>query len=125
MQIADSRLTPDAFGDPAERMGSRAVCDAVTITTVHDGTDTFIADVTASADGDTTATIPHTLGAIPEEVILTPTLSQALTALSAWAAPVASIDATNVVCTKLTSTGSGSATKQLRVTIKRPHTLGR
>ncbi len=118
-----NRLTPDAFGDPAGRLGSRCLCDTVTITTVFDGPDSFIADVVASADGDVTATIPHLIGATPEEVYLIPTLSQALTALSGWAATT--IDATNVVCTKLASTGSGSATKQLRVIAKRPHTLGR
>lgn len=117
------RLVPDAFADPAERMGPSAVCDAVTITTVFDGTDTHIADVIAAADGDTTATIPHTLGAAPAEVTVTQLLSQALTALSAWA--VTTIDATNVVLTKLTSTGSGNAGAQIRVIIKRPHSLGR
>ncbi len=120
-----NRLTPDAFGDPALRLRSAVVCDTVTITTVYDGEDTFIADITASADADVTATIPHTLGAVPAEVYIMPALEQALTALSQWVAPIASIGATNVICTKLTSTGSGSATKQARVIIKRPHTLGR
>lgn len=95
---------------------------SVTITNVLAGTNTFIATVVASADGDTTATIPHGMAAVPKEVNITQTLSQALTALSAWAA--VTIDATNIVCTKLTSTGSGSATSQLRVTAKTPHTLG-
>jgi hypothetical protein len=121
-----NRLVPDAFGDPARLIGqSRVLCDTVTITTVYDGEDTFIADVTASADGDVTATIPHTMGVAPGEVYLLPALEQALTALSCWVCPVASIGVTNVVCTKLTSTGSGSATKQLRVIAKRPHSLGR
>lgn len=96
---------------------------AVTITTVLAGAYTYIGDVVASADADTTATIPHGLGVIPKVVTLTPTLSQGLTALSAWVAPVASIDATNVVCTKLTSTGSGSATKQLRVMAQAPNSI--
>lgn len=95
---------------------------AVTLTTVlaiTKGT-MNIQDVVASADGDTTATLPHLLVNIPLFVTATQLLSQALTALSAWAA--GTIDATNVVLTKLTSTGSGSATKQLRVVAWAPHT---
>lgn len=95
---------------------------AVTITTVYDGEDTFIATVTATADGDTTATIPHGLGVAPAEFYATQLISQALTALSAWSWAA---DATNVVGTKLTSTGSGNASAQARVVIKRPHSLGR
>ena len=110
--------------DPGTRLGRACGLQrAVTITTVFDGPDSFIADVIATADADTTATIPHTLGAAPQEVTITQLISQALTALSAWA--VTTIDATNVVCTKLTSVGSGNAGAQLRVIIKRPHSIGR
>lgn len=81
----------------------------------------MIVDVIASADGDVTATIPHLMSGTPKEVLITQLLSQALTALSAWA--VTSIGATNVVLTKLASTGSGSGTAQLRVVIGLPNTL--
>ena len=96
---------------------------AVSLTTILDGVDEHIVDVIATADADTTATIPHTLGAAPLEVTITQLISQALTALSAWA--VTTIDATNVVLTKLTSVGSGNAAAQVRVIIKRPHSIGR
>jgi len=95
---------------------------AVTLTTILAYTkgSMNIQDVVASADGDTTATLPHLLGAAPLFVVATQLLTQALTALSAWAA--GTIDATNVVLTKLASTGSGSATAQLRVCAWLPHT---
>ncbi len=82
---------------------------------------TMIVDVTATADGDVTATIPHLMAAAPKKVTITPLLSQALTALSAWAATT--INGTNVVLTKLASTGSGNALAQLRVTIELPNTI--
>lgn len=95
---------------------------AVTVTTIFDGADSHIVDIIATADADTTATIPHTLGAAPAEVYITPLL-QAPAAVSEWAATT--IDATNVVLTKGTGAGSGNAGAQLRVVIKRPHSIGR
>lgn len=97
---------------------------AVSIAVIRQGAanrDSHVADVTATADADTTATIPHGLGAAPQEVTLTPLL-QAPGALSAWAATT--INATNVVLTKSTAVGSGNAGAQLRCIIKRPHTIG-
>lgn len=94
---------------------------AVTVTTVFDGTDTHIADVEATADADTVATIPHTLGAIPAEVYITGLLAAA--AISLWRATT--IDATNVVLTKSTTAGSGAAGNQVRCIVKRPHSIGR
>ncbi len=82
-------------------------------------------DVVATADGDTTATIPHLMGSAnppgstpPLKVTITPLISQALTALSAW---TAATGAANVVLTKLASTGSGNANPQIRVHIEKPH----
>lgn len=95
---------------------------AVTVTTIFTGTDSIIRDIIATADADTTATIPHGLGAAPAEVYTTELL-QAPAALSAWA--VTTIDATNVVLTKGTGAGSGNAGAQVRVVIKRPHSIGR
>jgi hypothetical protein len=93
---------------------------AVTLSTVLAGSTMNIQDVIASADADVTATLPHLLVNTPLLVILTQTISQALTALSAWAATT--VNATNVICTKLASTGSGNAGKQLRVVAWAPHT---
>lgn len=94
---------------------------SITVTNVLAGTNTFIADVKATADGDVTATIPHGMAAAPKVVLFTQLLSQGLTALSAWAATT--IDGTNIVLTKLTSTGSGNANNQVRVTAMTPHSL--
>ncbi len=94
---------------------------AVTLTTVLAGTDKRIVDVEASADADTTATIPHSLGAAPLEPIIAWLLLAAT--LSLWRATT--IDATNVVLTKSTTAGSGAAGVQARVIINRPHSIGR
>lgn len=94
---------------------------AVTVTNILAGVDALIADVEATADADTTATIPHGLGGTPQDISYIPLL-QAPAAVSAWAATT--IDGTNVVLTKGTGVGSGSAGAQVRVTIKRPHSIG-
>lgn len=87
-----------------------------------------VADVIATADADTTATITHNFGLSAAElasgdprVILTPLISQALTALSAWA--VTAIATNSITLTKLTSVGSGNASAQLRVSVQRPHSI--
>lgn len=94
---------------------------AVTVTAVLAGTDTYIADIEATADADTTATITHGLGATPLEVSKCE-LAVAAT-LSLWRATT--INSTTVVMTKSTTASSGAAGNQVRVTIKRPHTIGR
>ena len=94
---------------------------AVTNTVVLNGTDSHIVDVEATADADTTATIPHTLSAAPQEVYVTPLAAAAIT--SGWR--VTTIDATNVVLTKGTGGGSGAAGVQVRCIIKLPHSIGR
>lgn len=94
---------------------------AVNITTVFDGPDSHVVDVEATADADTTATIPHTLGVTPERFTIT---WRALAAtLSLWR--VTTVDATNVVLTKSTTAGSGAAGIQARCVILRPHSIGR
>ena len=92
---------------------------AVTITNVLAGTHTKIADVEATADADTTATIPHGLGAIPLDVQITWLVAAA--AISLWRATT--IDATNVVLTKATTMGSGAAGQQVRVRASLPHSI--
>jgi hypothetical protein len=94
---------------------------AVTVTPVVAGVRLHISDVTATADADVTATVPHGLPTTPTIVVLTQLISQALTALSAWAATT--IDGTNVVATKLASVGSGNANAQLRVIAMAPHSI--
>lgn len=97
---------------------------AVSTTPVLSGTTKFIFDVTATADADTTTgSVAHGLGAVPLSVIITPLVSQALTALSAWA--VTTLDGTNIALTKLTSAGSGNASPQLRVEVSLPHSVVR
>lgn len=94
---------------------------AVTITNVLAGVNSFVADIVKSADGDTAATVPHGLAATPLMYGGVQTLSQALTALSAWSMQPA--DGTNLNLTALASTGSGSATKQFRVWAMLPHSI--
>lgn len=90
---------------------------AVTVTAVRAATDTYIATVIATADADTTATITHGLGGAPDEVILTPIIAAGQTSLWVAAAP----GATTVVLTKGTAVGSGSASAQLRVQVRRTY----
>jgi len=98
------------------------VFGAVTITNIYSlGPETKIADIEATADADTTATFAHGLGAAPAEVYFTYLLAAG--ALSLWRATT--VDGTNVVCTKSTPVGSGAAGAQVRLIVKRPHTLGR
>jgi hypothetical protein len=92
---------------------------AVTVTTVRAGTLQYVADVEASADADTTATLAHGLGVAPEQVVITPLLAAAYTAQ--WR--VTSFGATNVVLTKGTGVGSGATGSQIRVTVIRPHSI--
>lgn len=88
----------------------------VTVTNTYLSNDIGVWSVVASADGDTTTgAISHTLGA-NALIFTTPILSQALTALSAWAV---AITQTTWTGTKLASTGSGNASPQLLVTIMR------
>lgn len=94
--------------------------NAVTVTPVVAGVTLHISDVIATADADTTATVPHGLAAAPSVVILTPLL-QAPAGLSLWAATT--INATNVICTKSTAVGSGNAGAQLRVIAMLPHSI--
>lgn len=94
---------------------------AVTIANTLAGYSTFICTVIATADGDTTATAPHGLASTPLLWGVTQVLSQALTALSAWA--IALPGATNLVGTKLASTGSGNAAVQAIFWAMTPHSL--
>jgi len=93
----------------------------VTVAIRHAGPDTRIADVIADADADTSATIAHELGVVPDEVTITPLLVAGRT--SHWIATT--IDITNVIIAKTTLVGSGDTAHQVRVIIKRPHSIGR
>lgn len=92
---------------------------AVTLTVIRAGANSRVVDVEATADADTTATIPHGLGVTPESAILEPLVAAAR--ISSWI--VTSKDATNVVLTKTTTMSSGAAGAQLRVTILKPHSI--
>lgn len=97
---------------------------AVTNTTILAGYTTFIFSITATADADTTTgNVAHGLGATPLDISGVQLISQALTALSAWA--VTTVDATNVVATKLASIGSGNASPQYRIRVSLPHSIVR
>lgn len=82
---------------------------------------TYIADIIATADGDTTATITHGLVGTPQDIQITPLL-QAPAAASGWAATT--INSTQVVLTKGTGAGSGNAGAQVRVIVRVPHSIG-
>jgi hypothetical protein len=87
-----------------------------------------IADVIATADGDTTAVVTHNFGLTAAElasgfpnVIMTPVLSQALAALSSWTNTANAANTSTF--TKLATAGSGNAANQLHVTVQRPHSI--
>lgn len=93
---------------------------AVSLTTVFLSNDLRVTDVIATADADTTATIPHGFGpGVPVDVSISP-MNQAVSALSLWA--LETLSGTTVVLTKATTASSGDAAAQLRVVIRR---LGR
>lgn len=105
---------------------------AITQSNTFQGADIFITELIA-ATADTTATIAHGLGAIaaaagagvgglaPLDYTLTPIHADA--ELSAWI--VASINTTNVVVNKRSQSLSGGAAPQVRLTVRRPHSVGR
>lgn len=93
---------------------------AVTVTPVHAGSDFKTWDIIASADADTTATIAHGMAEAPRDVTIRPLLDAAHE--SRWF--VSTADTTNVVLTKGTAVGSGNASAQIRVQVRRPHSLG-
>lgn len=97
---------------------------AVVVTTIFDGTDTFIADVSFTATKDKTATIAHGIGVAvtPQDVTLTPLAPEPYYVGRCVAS---AINTTNVVLTKLSTAASSNAAAAVRVVIKRPHTLGR
>lgn len=95
---------------------------AVTVTTVLAGYTTFAGTITATADADTTTgNIAHGLGVTPKILGGMQLISQALTALAAWA--LTTLGSTNLGFTKLASTGSGNASPQFQFFAMRPHSL--
>lgn len=92
---------------------------AVNLTTVSSSAVRKIVDVEATADADTTATIPHGMASTPKAVGVT--WLHIAASLSFWR--VTTIDATNVVLTKSTTGSSGVAGNQIRVDIQLPHTI--
>lgn len=85
------------------------------------------ANVIATADADTTATITHNFGtsagdlAAGRPIVILEPLLQASAGLSLWA--FTSKTTNTVVCTKSTAVGSGNAGAQIRVHVLRPHSI--
>lgn len=93
---------------------------AVTITPVLAGTDTYIATVAVTDSELTSGNIAHGLGATPLHVAVCLTTADIATS-PPWAATT--IDGANVVVTR-DATGAAVASS-FRVTIKRPHSMGK
>ncbi len=87
------------------------------------GANTFIADVTASADGDTTGSIPHGLPSVP--LALTVTLLNSSIGASILAAWTAEINGPDILIEKTADVGSGSASPTARIMAAVPHSLVR
>jgi hypothetical protein len=105
---------------------------AIVTTTVFTGADVVAVDIAATATKDKgPVTINHRTAltasgnpppvAAQLDVHLIPLLAEALAAR--WA--VTQINSTQVQLTKLSTAGSANAAAQLRVRIKRPHSIGR
>lgn len=106
---------------------------AASTSNTFQGTDLFRTEVIAAAATNTAITIPHGLGAIkaaagagvaglaPLVAVLTPILAAARP--SQWI--VTGLNTTNVVLGRVTTSQSQSASPQVRVTVMRPHSVGR
>lgn len=95
---------------------------AVSITNIFQGVDASVNTITATADADAAATIPHGLGSLP----FVPTEAWAVGILAVpKTIGITSIDGANINCVLGVAAGSGNAGAQLRVFCKRPHTIGR
>lgn len=92
---------------------------AIVITPILAGTDTYIADVAADGADTSSGNIAHGLGVAPLEVNICLRTADVAT-IASWAATT--IDATNVVATRA---AGGAAASTFRVTIKKPHSIGR
>ena len=95
---------------------------SVTVTATLAGYTTYAGTITATADNDTvTTSTSHGLGVTPKVAGGIQLVSQALTALSAWA--LTTLSSSAFVFTKLTSSGSGNANPQYQFVLMRPHSL--
>lgn len=93
---------------------------AVATTNVISGNTIFAFDVSATADGDTTTgNAAHGMASTPLVPILT--ALKAVAKLSGWY--VSTLNSTNVVLTKATTTGSGATGNQVRATFMLPHSI--
>jgi len=88
---------------------------------------TCVATVIKGADGDTAATITHNMGLSAAQIaqgfpVVTITKIEQITAVLAdWT--VTTVTANTVVMTATAGAGSGSANPQIRVTVRRPHSI--
>lgn len=91
--------------------------------------DMVIATIIKGADGDVAATITHNMGLTAAQlaagfpiVTITP-IEQVTAALADWTVGVPTADTVPLNATA--AVGSGSANPQVRVTVRRPHSIGR
>lgn len=94
---------------------------ATTVTPVYSGVDTYIVDVTATEDLDAGVNIPFTQGFVPGEVTFCNL--QTAAALKGWFPDAVSLNLVQLGAA--TGAGSGVPGAQVRVFIKRPHSIGR
>lgn len=95
---------------------------AVTVTVVHTGPNLYIADVEATADADAgSGVLAHGINTQPLEVTLTPLSAAAR--LSEWILGV--LTATDVSALKTAAVGSGAPGNQVRIIVRRPHSIVR
>ena len=88
---------------------------------------TVVATVIKGADGDTAATITHNMNlsaaviAAGFPVVTITKIEQITAVLADWT--VTTVTANTVVMTATAGAGSGSANPQIRVTVRRPHSI--
>ena len=81
-------------------------------------------NVIATLDADITANVPHGMGSLPgfdtNKVFFWAQAISGAGLLSDW---IVSVDATNLIITKLTGVGSGDASVQMVLFIQLPHSI--
>lgn len=92
---------------------------ALTIVTVFQGQNLYVADCVFDNDADTTDNVPHGLGNTPASVIITPLDQAAATVPLAATA----IGATNIALTKLGVGAGSAAASPVRLIVSRPHSI--
>ncbi len=102
----------------------------VTAPTALQANDKVVANVIAAADGDVLATIVHNMAVSAADLAAGfPEVLIELMLPEGWVSTPHVLDggkdATDVAVTMSNAGGSGAVTAQFRVTVSRPHTIGR